>query len=520
MAPPLERVVLGRLAFGYEPEAAARLRAEGLDRWVDGQLAAPVGDDAAVTARLAAVRLRIKYDATDHYPALDELRPLGTLEQDISRLWHLVSAKDTIAYPERQLPRQEVAAATILRAVHSPWQLREVLVGFWHDHFNVNAVGDHAIAAALPDYDRTLRAHAFGNFRDLLEAVASSPAMLTYLNNRSSRAGIANENYGRELMELHTLGRAAYLNDLYSRWKEVPGALQGKPAGYIDQDVYEAARAFTGWTIEDGAGLGGGQSLPDTGRFTYVEAWHDNYQKRVLATEFDPFQPPLADGRKVLDLVAAHPATARHLCTRLIRRLVADEPAETLVASAARVWSDNVKRPDQIARVVAHIARSAAARDGFGAKVKRPLELVASYARALSLDLTVTSGLLGELDGSGQRLFGWPLPTGHPDTASYWLSSHVLRKRWSLLLGLSENWWGTGAFEPVSRLGRPLAAPDAVAAWHTVLTGTPPAAATVAAILGGMHLAPARPLGEKPDDSRVLRRVAAYCGMTPAFNLR
>ena len=350
--------------------------------------------------------------------------------------------------------------------------------------------------------------------------MAKSPAMLIYLNNRSSRAGIANENYARELLELHTLGRGAYLNDLYSRWKEVPGAPQGRPSGYIDQDVYEAARAFTGWAVEDGSGLGGGQSLPATGRFVYVEGWHDNYQKRVLATDFDPFQPPLADGRKVLDLVAFHPATARYVCTRLCRRLVADEPPEALVAGAAKVWSDNARARDQIARVVAHIAKSAAARQNFGAKVKRPLELVASYARAAGLDLTVTNGLLGELDGSGQKLFGWPPPTGHPDTGAYWLGSHVLRKRWSLLLGLSENWWGTGVFEPAAALGRPMAAGETAALWHQRLTGEAPDAATAAAILGGMRLDPKRPLGQSPDDARTLRRVAAYCAMTPAFNLR
>ena len=140
--------------------------------------------------------------------------------------------------------------------------------------------------------------------------------MLVYLNNRSSRAGSANENYARELLELHTLGRGAYLNTLYDRWRDVPGATEGRPQGYIDQDVYEAARAFTGWTIADGTGLGGGMALPATGAFTYVEAWHDGYQKRVLGHEFDPFQAPMADGRKVLDLVADHPATAWNVCTR------------------------------------------------------------------------------------------------------------------------------------------------------------------------------------------------------------
>ena len=122
----------------------------------------------------------------------------------------------------------------------------------------------------LPSYDRdAIRAHALGNFRDLLEAVAQSPAMLVYLSNASSRAGAANENYARELMELHTLGRGAYLNDRYDRWRDVTGASDGAPQGYIDEDVYEAARAFTGWTIENGQRLDSATELPRTGKFIY-----------------------------------------------------------------------------------------------------------------------------------------------------------------------------------------------------------------------------------------------------------
>jgi uncharacterized protein (DUF1800 family) len=159
-------------------------------------------------------------------------------------LWHLVDHKNVMHAAERRRPRDEVVAATVLRAVHSRWQLREVMCGFWHDHFNVDALGSEAIGVALPAYDRdVIRRHCFGNFREMLEAAATSTAMQYYLSNRSSRSGAANENYARELFELHTMGRGAYLNDRYDRWRDVPGALKGKPAGYIDQDVYEAARA-------------------------------------------------------------------------------------------------------------------------------------------------------------------------------------------------------------------------------------------------------------------------------------
>ncbi len=194
-----------------------------------------------------------------------------------------------MAPQERSFLRTAVACATAIRAVHSRWQLREVLVDFWHNHFNVNAVGENLVAVALPTYDgEVIRRHALGNFREMLEAVAKSAAMQIYLNNRSSRGGAANENFARELFELHTLGRPAYLNALYNRWRDVPGALDGRPQGYIDQDVYEASRSFTGWSIEDGVGIGGGRRLPMTGKFTYVENWHDNYQKSILARDLDP----------------------------------------------------------------------------------------------------------------------------------------------------------------------------------------------------------------------------------------
>ncbi|KAA0593768.1 DUF1800 domain-containing protein [Azospirillum lipoferum] len=525
-------IALNRLAFGPRP-ADLEAGSSGLDRpdwlarWLDQQLSPPDpssgdNDDPEVERHLAAAKLRIRYPAGDGWEAVDEERPLACLGQPIEALWPLAANRPAVAGPERQRPRLEVAAATLIRAVHSRWQLREVLVDFWHNHFNVNAAGEPAVAAALPVYDRAvIRRHALGNFRAFLEAVATSSAMQVYLNNRSSRAGAANENYARELFELHTLGRDAYLNALYNRWRDVPGALRSAPDGYIDQDVYEAARAFTGWTLEDGAGLGGDAKLPVTGRFTYVEGWHDGYQKRVLGREFDPFQSPMADGHRVLDLVADHPATARNLCTALCRRLVADDPPPGLVALAARVWTENRSKPDQIARVVRAIALSPDFAQVRDAKVKRPLELVASFARGTGIDLVPTNPLLGELDGSGQRLFGWPAPTGHPDRMEAWLGAAAMRRRWGLLLGLAENRWETGAIDLAARFPAPLPAAAAVDRWQGMLQDGEPEPATTAAILSGMGLAADAMLtpGTKAGDDR-LRRVAAFVAMAPRFNQR
>jgi uncharacterized protein (DUF1800 family) len=511
------RVALNKLAFG--PSAAERhdIAKTGVESWLVQQLKPPAEDDCA--ARIADTHLRLKYTSKTPEAEVDEERALGVIAEPIDQHWKTV--EKNMPGQERTFLRTAVAAATLIRAVHSRWQLREVLVDFWHNHFNVNALGDNLVAVALPAYDRdVIRRHALGNFREMLEAVATSAAMQIYLNNRSSRGGAANENYARELFELHTLGRPAYLNALYNKWRKVPGALEGHPQGYIDQDVYEAARAFTGWSIEDGAGIGAGHRLPMTGKFTYVETWHDNYQKRVLASEFDPYQSPLADGRRVLDLVADHPATAHFVCDKLCRRLVSDTPDPAMVAAAVKIWTEQRRKPDQIARTVEAIARSDMFSRSAGAKVKRPLELYASFARAAGIDVAPTPGLLGELDASGQRLFGWGPPTGHPDNNDYWLSSNMMRRRWSLLLGLADDAWKAGAPTIAQAIAGKPTPEQAVGAAHRQLLGVDAPAKVTIAIVEGLGLKPDQPFDSRKDALPLARRMLAYCAMTPAFQTR
>ena len=505
--------------LGFGPTAGDRTEIDhgNFNGWLAHQLH-PTGDDGCAE-RIAAAHYRLKYKGKEPQPDVDEDRPIQIIMRPIEEHWTVV--EKNLPGQERSFFRQAVAMATLIRAAHSPWQLRELLVDFWHNHFNVNAVGDSLVAVGLPTYDRdVIRAHCLGNFRDMLEAVASSASMQVYLNNRSSRGGAANENYAREMFELHTLGRPAYLNALYTRWREVPGALQGHPQGYVDQDVYEAARAFTGWTIEDGSGLGGARRLPNTGRFTYVETWHDPYQKRVLANEFDPYQPPLADGRRVLDLVAQHPATASYICSKLCRRLVSDTPSDKLVADTAKVWIEHRKSSDQIARVIEAIARSEEFAKSLGVKVKRPLELFASFVRATALPLVPTAGLLNELDGSGQRLFGWGPPTGHPDEQDYWLSSNATRKRWSLLLGLADNGWGAGVPQAVEPIAHQPTVAAGIGEAHRHLLGSEADAALVNAIATGMALDPKANLKGRGDAAPVARRLLAYCAMSAPFQMR
>ncbi len=446
---------LSRLCYAAHPEDAAEAGRAGLQAWLDRQLDPKKTSSPDLEARLRAFTLQIKYAAGDGQPApnggtrtwaaTDEKRPFQYLDAPIDAAWALLDPKTPRPNEEQIRPYQEAAAATVIRAAHSRAQLFERIAGFWHGHFNVLATDDRRIGCALPAYDRdTIRPHALGNFRELLEAVAASPAMLLYLSNASSRAGAANENYARELMELHTLGRGAYLNDRYDRWRDVPGAAEGKPQGYIDEDVYEAARAFTGWAIENGQRLDGATELPRTGRFIYIDSWHDGYQKRVLATEFAPFAAPMADGRNVLDLVAYHPATARFLCFKLCQHFVSDRPLQSVVDSAARVWLENAKKPNQIARVVKHIALSPEFAASKGAKPRLPLALAASFARLTGIELAPTMPLLQQLGQCGQRLFGWPSPDGRPSSAEYYITPEYLRERWVLAARLAANAWGNG----------------------------------------------------------------------------
>ena len=395
------RTLLNKLAFGpseAELHGIAKMGAEG---WLAQQLNPPPEDDCA--ARIASTHIRLKYVSKTPEAEVDEERSLAVLAQPIEQHWKVVEgpADRSDVFPHRRRLRhddprraQPLAAARGAGGFLAQPLQREC--GGRQPHRG--GVADLRQRRDPPPCARQLPRDAGGRGQKCRHAdLPQQPVLARRRGQRDLR----------ELFELHTLGRPAYLNALYNRWRDVPGALDRRPQGYIDQDAHQAARAFTGWSIEDGAGIGAGRRLLMTGKFIYVENWHDNYQKRVLATEFDPYQLPLADGRRVLDLVADHPATARYVCEKLCRRLVSDTPDAAVVAAAVKAWTEQRRKPDQIARTVEAIVHSDAFRRSAGTKVKRPLELFASFARSAGIAVTPTPGLLGELDGSGQRLFGW-----------------------------------------------------------------------------------------------------------------
>lgn len=536
----VDQVVLSRLGFGPAPGDREQFKALGLEKWLNEQLApidaaSPLGDEPALAERLASAKLHIEYkagkaDNGQEWQAANEDRPLSALTSPLKDMWEITRWDKGMDYAERVRPVAELRIASVLRARYAKRQLREVLVDFWHNHFHVNAATDDIrVNVAMPLYDRdVIRRHCLGNFREFLEAVATAPAMLYYLNNAASRASPANENFARELFELHTLGRERYLNSLYNKWRDVPGALDGKPTGYIDQDVYEAARAFTGWTVGDGSWCGPGpEHFPLTGAFLYHDAWHDNYQKRVLGVEFDPNQPPMADGRKVLDLAAEHPGTALTVCTKLCRRLVCDDPPQSLVDRAVSVWRDNLKANDQIAQVIRAIVLAPEFLSTPPTKAKRPFELAMSFMRATDTEARSVHDWVWTFEEMGHRLFAWPAPTGHPDRSDYWLSTNMMVSRWNLPIRLTADWFrGSRARlvrqTPLGDDGSPT--PKAIAAhWCDRMLGGPLEGSRMgvieAAAAGGQPVDQPIEVGDIELAQRIQRCVAAIA-MTPEFQVR
>lgn len=416
---PLEVIALHRLAFGPRPGQVVALKSRGFKAWVEQQLEPDKLDDSALEARIAK---------------------LATLRKPLEQLWkdHNTSIPegDPDKYTKQQQPTEETRRATFLRMAYSTRQLYEVLVDFWHNHFNVNPGREGLIGPPFAAYDRdVIRQHALGNFRQFLEAVATHPAMLYYLDNAYSSRGGPNENYARELFELHTLGAENYLG--VKRQREVPGFDRGQPVGYVDDDVYEASRAFTGWRVDDTPDEPG---FSNSGKFMYLASWHDRFQKTVLGRYLPPDQAPMKDGRDVLDALAAHPGTARFISRKLARRLVGDNPPEALVGAAARVFVQNRQAPDQLKQVVREIVFSEAFERTWGEKIKRPLETMISYIRALNSDLNDPGDLLGWLWGMGQPMFGRIPPDGYPDKRESWTGTGTMLERWRVALGIAYNW--------------------------------------------------------------------------------
>ena len=441
--PPFAVRMLANLSHGITPQALSEFNALGstdverLANWVDWQLDWAAIDDSAVESRLAGAGYT-------------------TLGKSLTQLWR-DHVQDGPAYEIRMRPAWEVQRAAFVRATHSRRQLFEVVVNFWHDHFNVTA-GDYSAAPVYVHYDRdVIRRNALGNFRTMLEAVATSPAMLYYLDNVSNTRAGPNENWARELLELHTFGAENYLGFMDPFAVPPDPVDRDYPSGYTDIDVYETASAFTGWTMKNGH-----WEFPDDndGTFVYRQSWHDAGPKFVLGKLLNPEQPAMKDGRDILDRLASHPAVARFVCGKLIRRFVNDTPPESLVRSAATVFRQNWQRADQIERVLRHILNSTEMYNAWGQKTRRPFEAIVAAMRAtgsdwtLRLDNDAANTFMWRLGFTGHEPYAWPAPNGYPDTEQAWTGANSLAMDWKLLNWLTEARDGETPLLPILALSR------------------------------------------------------------------
>jgi uncharacterized protein (DUF1800 family) len=520
--------ILNRLTFGASPGSISDLDRLGLEAWLDEQLVLPVADEV-LTRRLSAAKLLIEYesdrdDKNRSWPARKEVIPYQHLNATGPELLPLIDYdKHFMSYEERIRPAREVQAASLIRAVHAKAQLREVMTQFWHDHFSVNSMRDEHTAAYFVLHDRTMRENALGNFRRLLGEMTRSPSMLFYLNNEASKASPANENFARELFELHTLGAENYFNEKTTNWSDVPGAKDGLAQGYIDQDVYEAARALTGWSFGDGRYLAEGDNAPATGEFHYVDRWHDPYQKRILGVEFRANAGPMEDGEKVLDLVARHPGTARFVCKKICRRLLADEPPASLVDKVAAVWTESLDAPDQIAKVVRGIALSEEFASAEPRKLKRPFEFLASLYRATEAEVaSPTLNFHWDLIKCGWNQHECRPPTGHADVSDYWANTNLVAGFTNLAVNALEDGYEAGKAELSKALPEKIKTlEEAARYWTARLQHGEPSNETVAATRAIFTDDPAATLSEDPNEREwALRQMVAIAALSPQFLFR
>ena len=351
--------------------------------------------EAAVAAYLEE---QLKPETLDDKPLQTAVRRLEVLREPLAELYE---------YKDHYL-QEQLLRGTMLRAVYSRRQLYEVMVQFWTDHFNIDCSKGECKWLKAADDREVIRRHALGKFPELLHASALSPAMLWYLDGRENRKqdnGPPNENYARELLELHTLG--------------VHG-------GYTQQDVMEVARCLTGWTVR-------GKEQFRKGVVEFNPDYHDDGAKTVLGENI-PAGQGAGDLDRVLAIVTKHPATARHLATKLCRRFIADEPPQEAVQAVAVAFAaSNGDIPETLRALFA----TAAFKENRGNKLRRPFDYIVAALRFTQAETRVHASLLAYLTRMGHAPFHYPTPDGYPQEAAPWLNT--LLWRWNFAVALTEG---------------------------------------------------------------------------------
>jgi hypothetical protein len=469
-----------RLTFGLTPDLVEEIRSTGVAVWVEEQL------------------------HPERYPdppplraALDEL---PTLRLGVDELAELLAADgDGAARPTAVAA--ETVAATVARQRWSGAQLYELMVEFWTNHFAMNAFsGPLRVLKPIDDRD-VIRPHALGRFADLLAASAQSPAMLVSLDNARSKAGAINENYGRELLELHTVG--------------VDG-------GYGEADVVAVANTLTGFTVQRG-----------TGRFRFDPTRHDDRPQQVMDWRTPPDTDGYSAGLSLLDHLAHHPATARHLAAKLVTRFVSDQPDPGLVERLAQVYLDHDTAIDAVLRALVADERFTSTAT---AKFRRPHELLLAALRGLDARFGAAA-LLGGAGGGGggaggrrsrgglgdtmrslgQLPMSWPSPDGFPDVASAWRNPGALLNRWNALADLVAGSLSPATVELGGLIGTAAGAGDVVDLVAHRLFAGPLAEAERAAVLRGAGVSVTDPV---PASGTTAQHLVALVLATPRFQYR
>jgi uncharacterized protein (DUF1800 family) len=431
---------LNRLGYGPRPGDLERVKQMGLENWIERQLhpekiAEPLLE--ARLSRLPAASLNAQALLAE-YPQPDVAAKRMGISVDEYR-----KQMDAEAHPPQgvhpkpsKLPQEalsQLQQAKALRAIYSDRQLQEQLTDFWFNHFNVFANKDLDLWLLASYEQDVIRPRIFGRFHDLLEATAKSPAMLFYLDNYLSADPQAlkrlrshpeklrgrqyaslppvgnrglNENYGRELMELHTLG--------------VDG-------GYTQQDVVEVARCFTGWTIRNA------RTKPE---FAFDDRVHDPQPKRVLGKKVHA--GGIKDGEQVLDLLARDPHTARHIALELAQHFVSDNPPRAIVDRMAVAFRKSGGDLRDVMRAMIYSSEFWS-RAAYRAKIKTPFELVVSATRALGADVDTALPLVNWITRIGEPLYQCLPPTGYSDKASAWVNAGALLNRLNFALALASS---------------------------------------------------------------------------------
>ncbi|MEM7114316.1 MAG: DUF1800 domain-containing protein [Chloroflexota bacterium] len=405
---------LNRISWGPRPEEVAEARTIGLEATLEAQLAPESLADTEAEARMAKL------------PILSlERRELHSLR---NAEWRT---------------REALLKGMVTRAVHSRHQLLERMVEFWSDHFNIPL--DEYILEFAAFQKEVIRPHALGSFRDMLVATAKSPAMLHYLDNFVNFAEEPNENYARELLELHTMG--------------VDG-------GYTETDVKEVARAFTGWTVRKKTRTG-----------FYFEPYNHDMDEKVVLGKRLAADRGIEDGLQVLEMLANHPATARFLSTKLCQRFVSDTPPASLVDKVTAVWQQT---GGDIKSVLRALFLSPEFMQSSGQKMKRPLDFLIGALRATGTEVYEWWQLEEMLYTLGQPPYGWHPPNGYPDAAGAWTSTGGLLMRWNIAMQLTHGAYsdsdelGYGLTTAIrQRIGDPQTVGDLVDAVATQIFGAP-----------------------------------------------